>query len=95
MNEEKEYEKKYIPNKNFNEAKKLSKENLILQSFWKRLSQARKQRWFSQEDFANIVGLHRTYISDIERGKKNVSLINICKLAEGLDNMDINELMTF
>lgn len=39
----------------------------------------------SQEKFAEIVGLHRTYISEVERGTRNVSLININKIAEGLD----------
>ncbi|WP_176215256.1 helix-turn-helix domain-containing protein [Cytobacillus gottheilii] len=39
----------------------------------------------SQEKFAEIVGLHRTYISEVERGTRNVSLINIVKIAEGLE----------
>ncbi|MGG4507084.1 helix-turn-helix transcriptional regulator [Heyndrickxia sporothermodurans] len=39
----------------------------------------------SQEKFAEIVGLHRTYISEVERGTRNVALINIIKIAEGLE----------
>ena len=35
-----------------------------------------------QEDFAERAGLHRTYISDLERGKRNVSLENVEKLAK-------------
>lgn len=38
----------------------------------------------SQEDLAEKCGLHRTYISDIERGRRNVSIDNIEKIAIGL-----------
>ncbi len=38
----------------------------------------------SQEDLADKAQLHRTYISDIERGSRNVSLKNIFKLAKAL-----------
>lgn len=39
----------------------------------------------SQEKFAEIVGLHRTYISEVERGTRNVTLINVVKIAKGLE----------
>lgn len=45
----------------------------------------------SQEKFAEKVGLHRTYISEVERGTRNVSLINIVRIAEGLE-MKTSEL---
>ena len=38
----------------------------------------------SQEELADLCGLHRTYISDIELGKRNVSLENIDKIAQAL-----------
>jgi len=38
----------------------------------------------SQEKLAELCGLHRTYISDIERGDQNVSLINITRIAAAL-----------
>lgn len=38
----------------------------------------------SQEKFAERCGLHRTYVGDIERGERNVSLDNIVKIAHGL-----------
>lgn len=39
----------------------------------------------SQEDFADKCGLHRTYISDIERCSRNISIDNIERIAEAFD----------
>lgn len=44
----------------------------------------RSEQGFSQEGFAFRVGLHRTYMGDIERGEKNVTLVTADKLARGL-----------
>lgn len=52
----------------------------------------RTELGISQEDFAECASLHRTYISDLERGKRNVSLENIEKLAKALD-LSLSELM--
>ena len=46
----------------------------------------------SQEDFAERAGLQRTYISDLERGRRNVSLENIEKLAKAL-MLSMSDLM--
>ena len=43
------------------------------------------KKGISQEELADLCGLHRTYISDVELGKRNVSLENIEKLAQALD----------
>jgi transcriptional regulator with XRE-family HTH domain len=45
----------------------------------------RSSRGYSQESFAHAVGLHRTYISDIERGERNVSLHNLVRIANTLE----------
>lgn len=44
----------------------------------------RASKNISQEKFAEIVGLHRTYISEVERGERNISLVNIAKITNGL-----------
>jgi len=53
--------------------------------FGNKVKELRKQKKFSQEELAQKTGLHRTYISDIERGNRNVSLENIKKIANALD----------
>ena len=44
----------------------------------------RLEMGISQEKLAELTDLHRTYISDIERGSRNVAAINIVKLARSL-----------
>lgn len=53
----------------------------------------REKLRISQEEFADRCGLHRTYISDIERGNRNVSLENIEAITNGL-NITLVELFT-
>ncbi|PKH10585.1 helix-turn-helix domain-containing protein [Planomicrobium sp. MB-3u-38] len=57
----------------------------IQQAFGQVIKSIRMEKGISQEKLAELVDLHRTYISDIERGGRNVSLVNIFRIAEGLD----------
>lgn len=52
--------------------------------FGSRLREKRGELGLSQEAFADKCGLDRTYISGIERGKRNVSLLNIEAIAKAL-----------
>ena len=52
--------------------------------FGEKLRQIRRDRGVSQEKLAELAGLHRTYVSSIERGERNVSLVNIERLATAL-----------
>lgn len=63
----------------------------ILLKFGKRVRQLRKERNLSQEELSYKTDLHRTYIGMIERAEKNVTLINIEKIATAL-NIEIKEL---
>lgn len=53
--------------------------------FGERLRALREERGYSQEAFAYKAGLDRTYISGIERGKRNLAIRNIEKIAQALD----------
>ena len=64
----------------------------IQAKFGQKVKEIRKEKGFSQEDLATKSGLHRTYISDIERGDRNVSLKNVEKIAKAL-NIPIDYLL--
>jgi len=59
--------------------------NQELSKFGKRLRELREKRAISQGQLSKITGLHRTYISGIERGIRNPALKNIQKLAHALE----------
>ncbi len=56
----------------------------ILLNFSKRVRDLRERKGLSQERLGEIAGLHRTYIGMIERAEKNISLVNIEKVARAL-----------
>ncbi|GBK95570.1 helix-turn-helix transcriptional regulator [Haemophilus influenzae] len=56
------------------------------------LKQQRHKKSLSQEELAELSDLHRTYISAVERGVKNISIDNMEKLANAL-NVDLIELL--
>lgn len=57
---------------------------LIQQAFGRRVQALRKEHGLSQEKFALIIEMDRTYYASVESGKRNISLINIKKIADGL-----------
>ena len=61
-----------------------SRELQIQKDFGDRLRKLRKQKGLSQEALALACDLERTYIGGVERGERNISLINIYRIAEAL-----------
>jgi transcriptional regulator with XRE-family HTH domain len=57
----------------------------ILQLFGERLRQIRTERNLSQERLAELAGLDRNYIGQIERAERNVALVNIIRIAKALE----------
>ena len=56
-----------------------------LAAFGTRLRKLREERDLSQEKLAEMADLHRNYVGNLERGKSNVSLLTIVKLAHCLN----------
>lgn len=56
------------------------------------LLQRRLSLGFTQKQLANLSGLHRTYISDIERGKRNISITTYTRISNALE-MPVSSLM--
>ena len=73
---------------------------MITTAFGKRIREPRETLGISQEKFALKIGMDRTYYSSVEAGKRNISIINICKIAKGFnitlsdlfDKIDYNEV---
>ena len=70
----------------------MSEKNEILVNFGLNVRKYRVLAGISQEELAAKAGLHRTYIGMIERAEKNITLININKVASAL-NIEIETLM--
>jgi transcriptional regulator with XRE-family HTH domain len=64
----------------------------ILEKFGQRVRDERLKRGLSQEELAKKAGLHRTYIGMIERAEKNITLINIERIAKAL-GVSVDELL--
>ena len=56
-----------------------------------RIRELRKDRGFSQENFAAEVGLDRTYMGSVERGERNLAALNLIRIAKSL-NVEVGEL---
>ena len=56
----------------------------IRSRFGRAIRRIREEQEINQEEAADRCGLHRTYYSGVERGVRNLSLINIEKIAKGL-----------
>ncbi len=57
----------------------------VLENFGSRVREERNNKGLSQEQLAEKANLHRTYIGMIERAEKNITLLNIAKIANALE----------
>jgi transcriptional regulator with XRE-family HTH domain len=56
----------------------------LRQKLGRAIRRLRSDRDYSQEGFADAVGVHRTYIGAVERGETNISLDNLARIAKAL-----------
>ncbi len=56
----------------------------VLERFGQRIRELRKQKEMTQEQLADEASLHNTYIGTVERGEKNISMINIERVVKAL-----------
>ena len=69
----------------------MARENITLR-FGRRLRELRRAKGWTQVEMADALGIDRSYISDMERGKKNICLPTVEVLAVGL-KMTISEIL--
>ena len=58
---------------------------MITDKIGNRIGELRSHTGLSQEKFAQKIGMDRTYFASVELGKRNISIVNIEKIANGLD----------
>jgi transcriptional regulator with XRE-family HTH domain len=58
---------------------------MIQEKIGNRIRELRMVKGLSQEKFALKIGMDRTYFSSVEAGKRNISIVNLEKIANGLD----------
>jgi transcriptional regulator with XRE-family HTH domain len=66
----------------------------VLELFGKRLVELRKAKGWSQEVLSLESGVARSYLGGVERGQRNIALVNMCRLAEALE-IPPSELLRF
>lgn len=64
---------------------------MIKENFGRKVQELRKASGLSQEKFALLIDMDRTYFASVESGKRNISLENIFKISKGL-NITLEEL---
>ncbi|MGM0883100.1 MAG: helix-turn-helix domain-containing protein [Bacillota bacterium] len=69
-------------------------DNAVLKLIGQRVRDLRKQRNLSQEQLGEIAGFHFSYIGGLERGQKNISLLNMDKIAQAL-NVPLHEIFFY
>lgn len=66
------------------------REKEYLKSLGLNIRKWREKKGYTQEEFAPIVGFSRSYITELETGKRNISFLNLLKIIETLEVEDIS-----
>ncbi|KTD54924.1 Regulatory protein munI (modular protein) [Legionella sainthelensi] len=69
----------------------MRKKHPALIKLGEKIRELRKSKGFSQEAFADEVGVDRTYLGGIERGERNIATLNLIRIASAL-NTEVGEL---
>jgi len=77
-----------------NRADKNARDKQYLIKIGDNIRKIRKQQGYSQEEFAEIAGFSRSYYTEIETGKRNISVLNLIKVIEAL-KADWTEIVGF
>ena len=72
----------------------MADKNYILVRFGRKIRFERERKKISQEKLGELAGIHRTYVGMIERGEKNITLLNMEKVAAALD-ISLKQLVDF
>ena len=64
---------------------------MITEKIGVRIRELRKETGLSQEKFASKIGMDRTYFASVELGKRNISIVNLEKIAQGL-NVSLSDM---
>ena len=70
----------------------MSESDLHKKAFGLAVRKYRERLGVSQEELARRAGIHRTYVGDVERGERNISVVNMMRLARAL-NTDLSKLV--
>ena len=81
-----------MPRSSIQQEEQLNRISALQTAFAEVVRTQRQTKKLSQEEFAERSGLHRTYVSDIERGVRNIAFSNIIRICEALD-ISVSKLM--
>lgn len=73
---------------------KTEEDDALCKAFGAHLAKIRRSREYSQDRLAHEAGFGRSYVGDVERGLRNISLVNLFKIADTLQ-IEIGTLMNF
>jgi transcriptional regulator with XRE-family HTH domain len=75
-------------------SRRTEEEDSNLKNLGIRIRKMRELKGFTQEEFARVCGFSRSYFTEIETGKRNITFLNLLRIINTLE-VDVNELIEF